>query len=107
MALDESIVEDAALAWFGDPPSPRLLRTGLGYAVGHAPHLAPLACRDGNGAGWGERAADWDSLGEVVLVGRSREAIRRPAPAGPAIPEDMRPTGKRDLQVRAWRETQP
>jgi len=29
--IDESIVEDAALEWFGE----------LGYAVGHGPHLAP------------------------------------------------------------------
>jgi hypothetical protein len=28
MSLNESIVEDAALAWFGE----------LGYAVGHGPH---------------------------------------------------------------------
>ena len=31
MNLNESIVEDAALEWFGE----------LGYAVGHGPHLAP------------------------------------------------------------------
>ncbi len=31
MSLNESIVEDAALDWFGE----------LGYAVGHGPHLAP------------------------------------------------------------------
>ena len=31
MSLNESIVEVAALAWFGE----------LGYAVGHGPHLAP------------------------------------------------------------------
>ena len=29
--IDESIVEHAALEWFGE----------LGYAVGHGPHLAP------------------------------------------------------------------
>ena len=29
--LNESIVEDAALSWFGE----------LGYAIGHGPHLAP------------------------------------------------------------------
>ena len=56
MGLDESIVEDAALGWFGE----------LGYAVGHGPHLAP-----------GEPAAERDSFGEVVLVGRLREAIGR------------------------------
>ena len=62
MSLNESIVEDAALEWFGE----------LGYAVGHGPHLAP-----------GEPAAERDSFSEVVLVGRLREAIRR---LNPAIP---------------------
>ena len=56
MSLNESIVEDAALEWFG----------GLGYAVGQGPHLAP-----------GEPAAERDTFSEVVLVGRLREAIRR------------------------------
>jgi type I restriction enzyme R subunit len=56
MALNESIVEEAALSWFED----------LGYTVGHGPHLAP-----------GELAAERDSYGEVVLVGHLREAIRR------------------------------
>ena len=46
MSLNESIVEDAALEWFGE----------LGYAVGHGPHLAP-----------GEPAAERDSFGEVAL----------------------------------------
>ena len=64
--LNESIVEDAALEWFGE----------LGYAVGHGPHLAP-----------GEPAAERQSFGEVVLVGRLREAIRR---LNPAIPEEAR-----------------
>jgi type I restriction enzyme R subunit len=62
MSLNESIVEEAALEWFGE----------LGYAVGHGPHLAP-----------GEPAAERDSFGDVVLVGRLREAIRR---LNPAIP---------------------
>jgi type I restriction enzyme R subunit len=31
MSLNESIVEDAALEWFGE----------LGYTVAHGPHLAP------------------------------------------------------------------
>ena len=66
MTLNESIVEDAALTWFGE----------LGYAVGHGPQLAP-----------GEPAAERDSFGEVVLVGRLREAIRR---LNPAIPEEAR-----------------
>jgi type I restriction enzyme, R subunit len=63
MSLNESIVEDAALEWFGE----------LGYAVGHGPHLAP-----------GEPAAERDSFGDVVLVGRFRETIRQ---LNPAIPQ--------------------
>lgn len=66
MSLNESIVEDAALEWFGE----------LGYAIGHGPHLAP-----------GEPAAERDSFGEVVLVERLRSAIRR---LNPAIPEEAR-----------------
>jgi type I restriction enzyme R subunit len=31
MSLTESIVEDAALTWFGE----------LGYAIGHGPEMAP------------------------------------------------------------------
>ena len=31
MSLNESVVEDAALAWLA----------GLGYAVGHGPYMAP------------------------------------------------------------------
>ena len=64
--MKESIVENAALTWFGE----------LGYGVGHGPQLAP-----------GEVAAERDSFGEVVLVGRLREAIRR---LNPAIPEEAR-----------------
>ena len=63
MSLNESIVEDAALEWFGE----------LGYAVGHGAQLAP-----------GEPAAERASIGEVVLVGRLREAIRRLNPAIPS-----------------------
>ena len=66
MSLNESIVEDAALGWFGE----------LGYEGGHGPPLAP-----------GEPAAEWDSFSEVVLVGRLREAIRR---LNTAIPEEAR-----------------
>lgn len=66
MSLNESIVEDAALDWFG----------GLGYALAHGPDLAP-----------GEPAAERDSFGEVVLVARLREAIRR---LNFSIPEDAR-----------------
>jgi len=74
VSLNESIVEDAALTWFGE----------LGYAVGHGPQFAP-----------GEPAAVWDSFGEVVQFRfaqtlipafshgekEKREAIRRLNPA--------------------------
>ncbi len=63
MSLTESIVEDAALTWFGE----------MGYAVGHGPQMAP-----------GEPAAEREPFGEVVLVGRLREAIRR---LNPGIPQ--------------------
>jgi type I restriction enzyme R subunit len=95
MSLNESIVEEAALEWFGE----------LGYAVGHGPHLAP-----------GEPAAERDSFSEVVLAGRLREAIRRPADAGPPIPEeastcalhaDRRATDKESLSVQIERRLNP
>ncbi len=70
MSLTESIVEDAALTWFGE----------LGYAVGHGPQMAP-----------GEHAGDTltptlcqgerESYGQVVLVGRLREAFWHLIPA--------------------------
>jgi type I restriction enzyme R subunit len=66
MSLNESVVEDAALEWFGE----------LGYAVGHGLHTAP-----------GEPAAERDSFGEVVLVGRLRNTIRH---LNPSIPEEAR-----------------
>jgi type I restriction enzyme R subunit len=62
--LNEFIVEEAALEWLGE----------LGYAIGHWPQFAP-----------GEPAAERDSFGEVVLVGRLREAIRRLNPAIPNV----------------------
>jgi len=68
MTLNESIVEDAALEWFGElVPQARELE--------HGPHLAPgePASRDGGR----------DSFGKVVMMGRLREAIRR---LNPAIP---------------------
>jgi type I restriction enzyme R subunit len=66
MTVNESIVEEAALSWFAE----------LGYSVGHGPHIAP-----------GEPAAERNSFGEVVLVGRLRNAIRR---LNPTIPDDVR-----------------
>ncbi len=65
-ALNESHVEEAALTWFGE----------LGYAIGHGPHIAP-----------GESAAERESFGDVVLVGRLREAIHR---LNPAMPQEAR-----------------
>ncbi len=62
--FNESTVEDAALSWFGE----------LGYAILHGPEIAP-----------GEPAAERDSFGDVVLVGRLREAINR---LNPAIPQE-------------------
>lgn len=55
MTFNEAIVEEAALTWFGE----------LGYAVAHGPHLAP-----------GEPGAERDGFGDVVLVGRLRDAIQ-------------------------------
>jgi type I restriction enzyme, R subunit len=65
-SLNESGVEEAALSWF----------TELGYAVAHAPHLAP-----------GEIATERSSFSDVVLVDRLRDAIAR---LNPAIPSDAR-----------------
>jgi hypothetical protein len=56
MTLTESIVEDAALSWFGE----------LGYEVEHGPQMA-LA----------EPTAEGGTCGEVVLAGRLREALRQ------------------------------
>ncbi len=64
--LSESVVEEAALAWFGK----------LGYASAHGPHLAP-----------GEPGAEREGFGDVLLVGRLREAIRR---LNPAVPAEVR-----------------
>ena len=64
MTLNESVVEDAALAWLAE----------VGYAIGQGPRIAP-----------GEPAAERDSFADVVLVARLREAIRHLA-----IPDDAR-----------------
>lgn len=76
MPINESIVEEATLQWFEE----------LGYAALYGPMLAP-----------GEPAAERDSFGEVVLVGRLREAIRR---LNLAIPEEARATHKESLSVQ-------
>ncbi len=59
-ALNESIVEDAALTWFEE----------LGHADGHGPQLSP-----------GEPAPERDSFGKLLLVGRLRETFRRLKPS--------------------------
>jgi hypothetical protein len=69
MSINASIVEDAALEWFGE----------LGYAVGHGPHLAP-----------GGPAAEPDSFSEVVQI-RSAQALTRPYPKRRG--RSARPTG--------------
>ena len=66
MSLNESIVEDAAIEWFRE----------LGYSFAHGPEIAP-----------GEPAAERASFGDVVLVGRLREAIAR---INPAVPPEAR-----------------
>jgi type I restriction enzyme R subunit len=67
MPLNEAIVEDATLTWFGE----------LGYQVGHGPHIAP-----------GELQAERDSFGEVVLQRRLRAAVDRLNPSIPAEARD-------------------
>ena len=93
MSLNESIVEAAALEWFGE----------LGYTIGHGPHLAP-----GEPAAEREPERSGDSrrqlFSEVVLVGRLRGAIRR---LNPAIPEEARAVIKHYLQVRLERRLNP
>lgn len=60
----ESVVEDAALEWFGE----------LGYRVIHGPDIAP-----------GEPAAERESYEQVVLEGRLREAL---ATLNPGVPQE-------------------
>jgi type I restriction enzyme R subunit len=84
MSLNESIVEEAALEWFGE----------LGYAVGHGPQMAPGEHAEGTltpALSQGER----ESYSEVVLVGRLRAALRL---LNPAIPEDAREEALRKVQ---------
>jgi type I restriction enzyme R subunit len=93
MPFTESIIEDAALGWFGE----------LGDGVGHGPHRAPgepAAEREPERSGDSRRQA----FGEVVLVGRLREAIRR---LDPAIPEEARAAIKRYLKARFERRLNP
>jgi len=60
----ESVVEDAALEWFGE----------LGYRVMHGPDIAP-----------GEPAAERESYEQVVLEVRLREAL---ATLNPGVPQE-------------------
>ena len=64
MTLNESIVENAVLEWFGD----------LGYAIGTGPDIAP-----------GEPAAERSSFSDVILMSRLQDAIRR---LNPQIPPE-------------------
>ena len=73
MSLNEAIVEDAALSWFGE----------LGYSIGHGPNIAP-----------GESDAERSSFGDVVLVARLREAIQR---LNPLIPEEAQDEAMRKV----------
>jgi hypothetical protein len=87
MSLNESIVEDAALEWF-------LLRSAplnYGGQVGDPPLLAAIS------------AALRFPRGEE----KEREAIRRPAGAGPAIPEEARGTIGQYRRVQIERMTKP
>ncbi len=73
-ALNEAVVEDATLSWFEE----------LGYSIGHGPHIAP-----------GEPQAERESLSDVVLAGRLREALAR---LNPDIPAEVREEGLRKVQ---------
>lgn len=66
MSLTESIIEDAALTWFGE----------LGYATAQGPHLAP-----------GEPTAERNTFADVVLIARLRDALQR---LNPDIPDEAR-----------------
>ncbi len=61
--LNESSIEEAALSWFTD----------LGYDIQRGEDIAP-----------GESAAERDAYGDVVLVGRLRDAINQLNPRIPA-----------------------
>lgn len=73
MTFNEATVEEAALSWFAE----------LGYAITHGPDIAP-----------GEPRAERDSFGDVVLVGRLQDAVRR---LNPEIPEEAREEAVRKL----------
>lgn len=60
----ESVVEEAALTWLSE----------IGYSVINGPTIAP-----------GEAAAERDSFGDIVLIGRLRTALAR---INPSLPTD-------------------
>ena len=66
MNATESVVEDAALEWFG----------ASGFSIGHGPEMAP-----------GELESERATFGDVVLIDRLRRAIWS---LKPAIPEEAR-----------------
>jgi type I restriction enzyme R subunit len=70
-SFTESIVEEAALAWFA----------GLGYTVLAGPTIAP-----------GEPFAERDDYSQVLLTGRLRQALARlnPTSAPAALDEALR-----------------
>lgn len=74
MPLNESTLESAALEWFQD----------LGYSLVYGPHLAS-----------GEPSGERETYGDVVLVGRLREAIRR---LNPGIPGEAQEEALRKVQ---------
>lgn len=61
--FNESMLEQTALSWFAD----------LGYEVRHGEEIAP-----------GGSAAERDSYGQAILVGRLRDAVERLNPGIPA-----------------------
>lgn len=79
MNLNESLIEKATLQWFGE----------LCYAAPHGPMLAP-----------GELATERDSLADLLLIARLREAIRR---LPPAMPKEVHAPIQRFVQVRLGR----
>ena len=83
MSINESTVEAATLEWF----------EGLGYACKNGLLIAP-----------GEPAAERVSFGEVVLVGRLREAIWR---LNPAMPEVAQVNIRQDRILQLERSANP
>lgn len=103
MSLNESHVEEAALEWFRRRQGYAGQVGELGYAVGHGAAFAGLR-RAKPPLAPGEPEAERDSFGEVVLVGRLREAIRR---LNLAIPEEVPAVVKRYLNTRFERRPNP